>query len=192
MRTCKMVFVTTVICFCFLATSSYGADVAKIGIVNFQRILETSSAGKMAMAEINKRGKKMEADLKKKGGEIEAIKTKLEREALVMSKEMREEKEREIRININDFKSLQKKYRAEFKEYEKRLISRIQKQVFDIIAGMGKKEGYLLIIERREAGVMYSPNTIDITDQLIQKYNSEFVQKAEKEKNKNKENTKKE
>ena len=164
----------------------------KIGIVDFQRILETSSAGKMAMAEINKRGKKMEADLKKKGGEIEAIKKKLEREALVMSKEMREEKEREIRININDFKTLQKKYMAEFKEYEKRLISRIQAQVFVIISEIGKKEGYLLIIEKREAGVMYYPNTIDMTDQLIQKYNAEFVQKAEKEKNKNKENTKKE
>lgn len=182
MRTCKMVFVTTVICFCFLATSSYGADVAKIGIVDFQRILETSSAGKMAMAEINKRGKKMEADLKKKGGEIEAIKKKLEREALVMSKEMRGEKEREIRININDFKSMQKRYMGEFKEYEKRLISRIRKQVFDIIIRIGKKEGYLLILEKREAGVMYSPNTIDITDQLIQKYNADIVQKTEKDK----------
>jgi outer membrane protein len=47
---------------------------------------------------------------------------------------------------------------------------------------MGKKEGFLLIIEKREAGVMYSPNTIDLTDQLIQKYNAEFVQKAEKNK----------
>ena len=192
MRTLNIVFMATIIALSFLVASSYGADVAKIGIVDFQRILETSSAGKMAMAEINKRGKKMEADLKKKGGEIEATKKKLEREALVMSKEMREEKGREIRININDFKTLQKKYMAEFKEYEKRMISRIQKQVFDIIVGIGKKEGYLLILEKREAGVMYSPNTIDITDQLIQKYNAGFVQKTEKEKNKNKENTRKE
>jgi outer membrane protein len=81
---------------------------------------------------------------------------------------------------------------AEFKNYEKRLISRIRKQVFDIIEGIGKKEGYLLILEKREAGVMYYPNTIDITDQLIQKYNANFASKTEKEKNKNKENTKKE
>ena len=117
----KKVFGATIIAFCFLIASSYGADVAKIGVVDFQRVLETSSAGKMAMAEINKQGKKMEADLKKKGEEIEAIKKKMEREALVMSKEMREEKEREFRININDFKVLQKKYMAEFKEHEKDL-----------------------------------------------------------------------
>ena len=181
MRTCKVTFVATVICFCLLA-SSYGADVAKIGIVDFQRILKTSSAGKKATAEINKRGKKIEADLKKKGEEIEATKNKLEREALVMSREMREEKEREIRIKINDFKSLQKRYVAEFKENEKRLVGRIQEEILTIIDEMGKKEGFLLILEKREAGVMYSPNTIDITDRLIQKYNASFARNAEKDK----------
>jgi outer membrane protein len=175
-------FVATVFCFCLLA-SSYGADVAKIGIVDFERILKTSSAGKKATAEINNQGKKIEADLKKRGEEIEATKNKLEREALVMSKEMREEKEREIRIKINDFKSLQKRYVAEFKEQEKRLVGRIQDEILAIIDEMGKQEGFLLVLEKREAGVMYSPNTIDITDRVIQKYNVNFARDAEKDKN---------
>ena len=108
MRLVKM-FLLTVCCFMMsFGFSAYAADVAKIGVINFQRILGASSAGKYAQAEINKRGKKMESDLKKKEAEIEVIKKRLEREALVMSKEMREEKEREIRININDFKIMQK------------------------------------------------------------------------------------
>jgi len=181
MRTCKVAFVTTVICFCLLA-SSYGADVAKIGIVDFQRILKTSSAGKKATDEINKRGKKIEADLKKRGEEIEASKNKLEREALVMSREMREEREREIRIKINDIKSLEKRYRSEMRELEQRIVGQIQEEVLKIINEMGKKEGFLLILEKREAGVMYSPNTIDITDRLIQKYNASFARNAEKNK----------
>jgi outer membrane protein len=181
MRMGKVTFVATVICLCLLA-SSYGADVAKIGVVDFQRILKTSSAGKKANAEINKRGKKIEAELKQKGEEIEASKKKLEREALVMSREMREEKEREIRININDFKSLQKRYVEEFKEQEQRLVARIQEEILGIVEEMGKKEGFLLILEKRTAGVMYSPNAIDITDRLIQKYNASFAQNAEKNK----------
>jgi outer membrane protein len=181
MRTCKVAFVSTVFCFCLIA-SSYGADVAKIGVVDFQRILKTSSAGKKATAEINKQGKKIEADLKEKGEAIEATKNKLEREALVMSKEMREEKEREIRIKVNDFKSLQKRYVAEFKEHEKKLVGRIQEELLTIIEETGKQEGFLLILEKREAGVMYSPNTIDITDQIIQKYNVNFARNAEKDK----------
>lgn len=180
MRVLKMTFMTMFFSICFFSVSSYGADVAKIGVIDFQKILATSSAGKMATAEINRRGKEMEADLKKKGESIDATKKKLEREALVMSQEKREEKEREIRISINDFKILQKKYMADFKEHEKRLVGHIQKEVFEIVTEMGKKEGFLLIFEKRGAGILYSPDTINITDRLIQKYNANFAKKAEK------------
>jgi outer membrane protein len=180
MRIFKIAFVTMVFSVCFFAASSYGADVAKIGVVNFQKILEKSDAGKKATAEINKRGKEMEASLKTKGEEIDAIKKKLEREALVMSKEMREQKERDIRISINDFKTLKNKYMADFKQHEARLVRDIQKEVLEIVTEMGKKEGFLIIFEKREAGVLYSPDSIDITDRLIQKYNAIFSKKTSK------------
>ena len=178
----KIAIVTMIFSVCLFVASSFGADVAKIGIVNFQTILEKSDAGKMAMAEINKHGKELEANLKKKGKEIEEAKNKLEREALVMSKDMREEKEREIRINTNDLKILQNKYTADLRQLEAKLVRNIQKEVLEIIEDIGKKEGYLVIFEKREAGVMYSPDTIDITDRLIQKYNSIFSKKSSQKK----------
>jgi outer membrane protein len=180
MQTVKIGFVTLCFAFCFLAGPASGADVAKIGIVNFQKILEVSSAGKKAQAEINREGKKLEADLKAKGEEIDEIKKKLEREALVMSADMRLEREREIRIKINDLKTLQQKYMNDFKVQEQRLVGRIQKAVFEIVEEIGKKEGYLLILEKREAGVLYAPSPNDITDQLIQKYNAQYDQQQEK------------
>lgn len=162
----------------FLAASGFAADVAKIGIVDFQKILEASSAGKSAQAEIKKRGKKMEDDLKAKGAAIEEKKKQFEREALVLSAEAREEKERELRINIGDFKALQKKYAEEFKEFEGKLIVDIQKDLIGLVNELGKKDGYLLILEKRETGVLYAPQTIDITDQLIELYNKDFAKKS--------------
>ncbi len=159
------------------ALPSFGADIAKIGVIDFQKILETSSSGKAAQAEIKKKGKKMEADLKKRGSGIEDNKKKLEREALVMSKEMRQEKERELRININDLRTLQKKYMADFKKYENRLVSKMQKEVVEIVKTIGKKGGYLLIIERREGGALYYPNSIDLTDHVIKAYNAKYAKK---------------
>ena len=177
MRKFKTAFVATFLTFGFLVAPLYSADVAKIGIVDFQRILETSSAGKIAQAEISKQGKKMEADLKERGAAIDEIKKKLEREALVMSKEMRQEREREIRIKINDFKQLQKKYMADFKLHEQRLVNRIQKDIFKLVEDVAKKGGYLLILEKREGGVLYAPKTNEITDKIIQMYNAKFAQK---------------
>jgi len=152
------------------------ADVAKIGIVDLQRIMETSDPGKSAQAEIKKQKDKMEQELKTKGAEIEELSKQFERESMVMSKEKREEKEREGRIKLNDFKSLQKRYRSQLQNLEKRMVSGIREDVFTLVEEMGKKEGYLLIINN--FSVMYSPGSIDITDKLIKQLNDKNAKKS--------------
>ncbi len=177
MRAFKTTIAAAILSFCFLVASSYGADVAKIGIVDLQRVLDQSSAGKIANAEIKKQGKEMETKLKEKGAEIEELRERIEREALVMSKEMREEKERDIRIKINDFKSLERKFKQDMQILNRKFTKQIHQETVELVKEIGKTEGYLLVIEKTV--VLYSPNTIDITDKLIQKYNASLAQKAD-------------
>jgi len=158
----------------FFASFAEAADVAKIGVVDFQKILENSSAGKYAQAEINKKGKQMESELAKKGANIEERKKQIEKESLVMSKEMREENRREIRIHINDLKVMQKRYTREFKAFENRLVQRIRKDVIKIVIEMGKSGGYLMIVEKKTGEVIYIPTSVDVTDAFIQNYNKTF------------------
>ena len=180
MQTRKMAGVWTILMLFVFAGPLFAADVAKIGVLDFQRILETSSAGKASQAKINQQGKQMEAELKKKQSELQELKNKLEREALVMSKEMREQKQRDFRITLNDFKTLEKKYKQDLARLNQSLVKRIQNDVFKLVEEYGKKEGFLLIVEKLEGGVVYSPQTIDITDKLIQIYNDQFAKKGGK------------
>ena len=175
MRILKSVCFISIFIFVFFTNYSFAADVAKIGVLDLQKILETSAAGKLIQAELKKEKDKMEADLQKRGTEIENIRKRLERESMVMGKEMREEKERESRIKINDFKTLQKKYRSDLQKLEGGLMNQFKTNIDDIVKGMGKKEGYLLIINK--FGVIYAPNSIDITDKVIGKLNAMAAKK---------------
>jgi outer membrane protein len=156
-----------------IAGSAHAADIAKIGIIDAQRILETSSAGKTAQAQIKEKSVGMAEELKKRGGEVELLRTQLEREAMVMSQEKREDARREFRIKLNDFKGLEKKYRGELKQLEQKLVGRIQSDIISLTQEIGKQGGYLLIINK--PAVLYSPTSIDITDQVIQKYNAKYA-----------------
>jgi outer membrane protein len=178
MQTCSKWIALTILAVFLGAGTGLCADVAKIGVVEFQRLFENSDAGKEIKAEITEKGKKMEADLQTQGAEIEDLKKRLEREALVMSKEMREEKEREFRIKVNDIKTLKKKYEAELQDVQKKLMKDLQAATLEIIDEIGKKGGYLMIMDKR--GVLYSPSTIDITDQVVKEFNLRY---AKKEKN---------
>jgi outer membrane protein len=154
----------------FASAGVLAADAVKIGLVDFQKVLDNSVAGKAAQEEVNRKGMAMEAELRKMGEEIEQIKNQLEREALVMSQEAREEKEREIRIKVGDFKTMQNRHMQEFKEAERELVAKIQKEVVDLVRKVGAEQGYTLILERRESGAVYFKDPMDITNQIIDAY----------------------
>ena len=149
-----------------------GADIAKIGIVDFQRILTESEAGKDIQAQLQKRGREMETDIRALGNEIEELREQLNRESMVMSRNKREEKQRELDIKKYDFQSKQKQYQSQLRELESSLLEKLQTEIFALTEKIGKEEGYLLIIEKSAA--IYYPNSIDITDKLIEKYNEQY------------------
>ena len=91
-------------------------------MVDLQKILETSNSGKAAQNELKVQRDKMQADMKQRGNEIQEIESRMQREAMVMSKETREEKEREHRIKVSDFQALQRKYQSDLQEIERKLM----------------------------------------------------------------------
>jgi len=164
--------------FCVLAicSAAYGADVAKIGVVDLPKVFQQSEAGKAAQAEIKQKGRAMEVELKRMGAQIEDLKKRLEREAAVMSKEMREEKERELRIRVSEFETVERGFEGELRDLNNRLSQRFREEVLLIAEEIGKKGGYLLI--RDKAGVLYSPSSNDITAEVIKEHNRRFAQSA--------------
>ncbi|MCP3872521.1 MAG: OmpH family outer membrane protein [Desulfobacteraceae bacterium] len=166
-----IIILTSTLLFFWIIPQAFSADVAKIGVFNFQKILIESSAGKITQKKITEKGNELKQKLKSEKEQLDELKKAFEREALVLSPEKQKEKQRDFRIRVNDFKKMQEDFGRQFKQLEINFINEIQKEVFKISNEMGKKEGYLLILEIKTAGVIYHPEQIDITDQIIKNYN---------------------
>lgn len=176
----KRVSMASIIWIVFLGCipAAFGAGETKIGVINFEQIMKASSAGKINQKVLNDRGQELKSRLEKEKQILDEANKALERESLVLSAEKKREKERDFRIKINDFKKMQEDFANELKSLEIKLINEMQKAVFDIANEIGKKENFLLIIERKNAGVIYIADHVDITDAVIKKYNA-MVSKAE-------------
>ncbi|MBW1615181.1 MAG: OmpH family outer membrane protein [Deltaproteobacteria bacterium] len=157
---------------CFILTSTASAaDMPKIGIVDFQKIIESSEKGKAASETLNKEAEKMRADLEKQSAELKEMKESFDKEAAVLSDEKRKEKEGKLNAKLVKFRETQKKYNDDTGKLYQELMVEIQKKIVTVIEGIGKKEGYSLIVEKVQGGVLYSAG-IDITDKVIKGYNS--------------------
>ena len=84
MRVYNMGIVAALAVVLAFAATVRAADVAKIGVVDLQKIIEVSSAGKAAKAEMKKKFTTMEEELQAKGAEVEELRKQLEREKMVM------------------------------------------------------------------------------------------------------------
>lgn len=168
----QLLLVTVLIGIC-MTTSAFCADVAKIGTFNIQKIISESSAGKLVQKELRAKFSDLQDKLKNEGQQIEEMKKAIEREALVLSAEKSNEKQREFRIRVNDFKKMQKDSAQEFKELENKYKDKLVKEIYNIVNALGKEEGFLIILDEQNAGVFYKQDHLDITDKIIKKYNQE-------------------
>lgn len=150
---------------------SYGADVAKIAILDPQKILDKSLLGKKMKNELEKIGADFSADLDAKGKEIQKLQNELEKlsslekASSVDNTEEFDKKTRMLEIKIYDIKQLEKKYQNDFRKEEIKRFNYTTKIIQEILDEIGKKEGYLFMKNKR--GILYFPEDIDITDKVI-------------------------
>ena len=148
----------------------------KIGIVDFQKVVEQSEPGQRVEAGLKQEGGRMEAELKKDKEELDALKEKLEREAMVMSREAREEKEIEFRVKVRNLQEKEKSYREDLRNKQRQEVNTLRKEVLEIAQEVGKSEGFTMVISR--VGVLYHDPAVDLTDKVIQLLNKRMAGKA--------------
>ncbi|MGD9823912.1 OmpH family outer membrane protein [Desulfobacter sp.] len=159
------------------ASIAFAADATKIGVINFEKILQESSPGKVMQKELKAKRDQLQGKFQAEGKKFEDMNAALEREALVLSAEKKLERQRELRDKADDLKKMNADYTQEMQILQNKRINQIQKDIFDITNKIGTAKGYILIIEKNRAGVIYAADKVDITDEVIKEYNSIYAKK---------------
>ena len=155
---------------CGVDVAAVGAEAVKIGLVDLQRVLVESKKGKEPLA-------KLKADMDAKNRDLEAqekrvrqMEADFEKQQSVLSEAARKEKQKAIQKAQVDLSRTVDDLKREFGERERELRQRLVREVQTVVQEYGKKNGYVLIMEMRAAGVMYSSDGADISKEIIAAY----------------------
>ena len=99
------------------------------------------------------------------------MKDDIEKQKNVLSREALQKRLEDYQKAFVELQTTYVEYQRELAQQEARLTKGILEKMQGILRRVGQREGYSLIVERNEAGVMWAPSNIDLTDQVIQKYN---------------------
>ena len=156
-----------------LAAPIVRAEEFKLVTVDLQRALNECETGKKAKENFKSQVDKLQADLNKQKTDIEKIKEEVEKKGMVLKDDERKNIERDYQKKLRDFQRSYKDSQAELQQRDNELTSEILRDLQEVIAEYGAKQNYTLVLEASNTGaVLYNSRTIDITDQVIQEYNS--------------------
>lgn len=144
----------------------------KIGIVDLQRALNESAAGKKAKEQFKVEFDRMQNSLKGEKDRLDRLKEDLDKKSVVLKEEERknlaedfERKRRDLRRKLEDSD-------AELRKKDSELTGDILKDLAVVIQEIGEREGYTVILENSSSSVLYGSKSIDLTDEVIKAYDT--------------------
>ena len=160
-------FVVFMVFFLMHSEVSRAGDNSKIGVVDFQQILQNSKSGLEVQSKIKQQGEALKSELQNKQDEIKGMQEKYKRESVILSDEQKVQKEREIRAELNEYRVLQNQNNQKFNKIRSDLINDVRLTIVDLAQKMGKSKGYMLIIEKQSGTVLFAKDPLDITNQFV-------------------------
>lgn len=167
--------ITGVVCGAlFLGTMVTGAatvtaEEMKIGVINMQKVVASSDAGKKAQEIVTNKMKELQEKFKKDEAELIALQKEIEKKSSAWSDQMKQEKAIEFQKMRRNLGVKQEDANIELKKLREENIGPILKQLQQVVGQVGKDEGYTLILPNNV--ILYGNNKINLTDKITKALN---------------------
>ena len=165
-------FLTTVAAFT-LAVPMFAQTAApgRVAVIDVQRVLANSSAGKAASERLKKMQDERVARAKSMDEEIQKLESDMNTKKLSLS----EDKLTDMAKQVSDKKIAAQRFaqdaEREMGEARDRALVDLENKIKPVIDSIGKEMGLAAIFNKFESGLVYASDAIDITDTVIKRFN---------------------
>jgi outer membrane protein len=145
---------------CLFGSNALAAEGKQIVTVNIQDVLLGSASGQVVKNVLEEKVVEFQTKFQTEQEEVDAMRA-------VWSQQVKEEKERDFQKRVRELQLKSEDAQFELQQLEKQVMEPILNELQKVIAEMGEKNGYALILDSR-AGILYADKSMDISE-LVKK-----------------------
>jgi len=160
------VFVSGIILL-WIAVPSWAAESVKIGIIDLQKCIQQSEAGKRASKILQDKADHIKKDLEAKREELKKLSEEFNKKSNVLSADSKREREKELIQKDADLRELVRKREEEMHKDEYNAMQPLLNGLVEITKKVAKDEGFTLILESKTGVVYFNKPVEEITDKVI-------------------------
>ncbi len=146
-------------------------DPIRIGIVDIDMAISSTDEGKAAREEFARKQREAEQQMQPLMERYKGVEEELKAKKFVLSEEALFQKQLDLAEMRNLIQNKVKELEGQLQVDQKRLEGPLTAKLVEIIADVGKTQGFTLILRRGTPGVLYTREALDVTDLIIKRYN---------------------
>ncbi len=145
------------------------AGTIRIAVIDTEKILLSSVAGKKAVADLKKLQDQREKELVAKAQELKDLQAKMNDGRLSLAQDKLADLSKQYEEKEINLKRAQDDATRELNKKRDDMLAQIDERVMPVINQVGKELGYTMIFRKFESGLIYADDGIDITNVVIQR-----------------------
>jgi len=151
---------------------SAGFAQQNVGVVNSQEVLEKSIEGKKIITRLQQKDNEKQKKLATMDEEIRKLETKLNTQRLTLTNEAMAQLSSDLDKRRTERKRFGEDSLREMQALTARLFQRMQNELLPVIEALGKEKNLSAIFDLGKSGLIYINPAINITNEVIQKYDA--------------------
>ena len=156
-----------VLAFFASGSEAWSENPAPIYLVDVQRVINESIAGKASRNNVEAEVKKSELHLAKLKAEIDRLAAELDKQSSVLSPEALVEKREVVRRRQRDFERALQDQQEELARKNDAEMAKVMAEIQKAVKELAWQGGYRIIMERDPRVVIYAADGLDLTDQVV-------------------------
>jgi len=154
------------------AKAQESASPIKIAVIEVERILVQSTKGRAGLEQIEQLRKQKQQEGEALESEITELRQRLSDGGNALSEEKQAELRKQLEDKMIAARRFQDDANRDLTKLRDRTLAEIERGVMPVVQQVGQEGGYTIILNKFESGLVFADEAIDITDQVIERYNA--------------------
>ena len=145
----------------------------EIAVVDLDKAINATEQGKAAREELNRKKRTAEQELEPMIDRFKSLQKEIEDKRFVWNEDKLRAKQLDLAELQNKIENKQKELEGQLKVDYERLVGPLRNKISNIVEEIGKDQSFIVVLERNTPGLLYTRETLDITDVVIQRFNKQ-------------------
>lgn len=148
---------------------------AKIGVINSQRLLNETSAGKKVKENLTAFSKNRQALMELEEKELRRMEEDFVKQSSVLSPAAKRDREEQFRRRMQEYQQKAAELNREVQEKQKDVLEGFRDKIEMIVAKVAKRLGLQVVVDKSKGGpTIYHEEGLDISEPVIEEFNREY------------------